>query len=163
MRRRITPAEAEARFFGRVRMEGECWVWTALRNKAGYGIFEYAGRPIKSKLAHRWSYHTFVGPIPEGLQVHHECVNPSCVNPAHLRAVTAMENSYASMTATKKRAMRTHCKWGHEYTPENTYRDKKNRRYCRECHRTYQRNHWRQYRYGKEQPRVDHTETRKAS
>lgn len=34
----------------------------------------------------------------------------------------------------------THCKWGHEYTPENTYIQPSNgSRYCRECARQKQR------------------------
>ena len=38
---------------------------------------------------------------------------------------------------------KTHCKWGHEYTPENTRPNGKNGRGCRRCHadRQYARNH----------------------
>lgn len=32
-------------------------------------------------------------------------------------------------------ASRTHCKRGHEFTPENTYLTKAGHRVCRECHR----------------------------
>ncbi len=34
----------------------------------------------------------YVGPIPDGYQIDHICANERCVNPAHLAAVTALEN-----------------------------------------------------------------------
>jgi len=39
-------------------------------------------------------------------------------------------------TANRNRAEKTHCKHGHEFTPENTKVDVKGWRYCRTCHRT---------------------------
>lgn len=32
---------------------------------------------------------------------------------------------------------KTHCPQGHEYTPENTYIDNKNRRYCVACRKAH--------------------------
>jgi hypothetical protein len=34
---------------------------------------------------------------------------------------------------------KTHCNEGHEYTPENTYRNKKGHRTCLTCRRTWDR------------------------
>jgi DNA-binding XRE family transcriptional regulator len=42
--------------------------------------------------AHRVAYEFGVGPIPDGLFVLHECDNPKCCNPAHLRVGTQAEN-----------------------------------------------------------------------
>lgn len=70
---------------------GPCWIWTALVNRGtGYGQFyPQHGATVG---AHRYSYELANGPIPEGLQVHHECHTRRCVHPNHLRASTRAEN-----------------------------------------------------------------------
>ena len=62
-----------------------CWLWTGHLSKDGYG--KYAGGT-----AHRRVYELLVEPIPDGLHLHHKCINPRCVNPAHLEEVTYAEN-----------------------------------------------------------------------
>lgn len=67
-----------------------CWLWNRKRRKDGYGRKSIDhSREIP---AHRWVYEQYVGPIPEGLELDHLCVNPPCVNPDHLEPVTHSEN-----------------------------------------------------------------------
>jgi len=58
-----------------------CWIWTAAVNGSGYPNVSREGR---SWLAHRYLYHSQVGPIPEDCDVRHTCSNVMCVNPEHL-------------------------------------------------------------------------------
>jgi hypothetical protein len=67
------------------RPEGECWPWRGVRTMHGYGSVTLDGRAV---VAHRASYETFVGPIPEGLEIDHLCRVRECVNPEHLEPVT---------------------------------------------------------------------------
>ncbi|WP_338185886.1 HNH endonuclease signature motif containing protein [Jatrophihabitans sp.] len=83
----------EARFLQYVDQSGPCWTWTGVRHRTrGYGRFYVGGRGGRYVQAHRWSYEHFVGPIPDGLEIDHLCAVTSCVNPAHLEAVTPDEN-----------------------------------------------------------------------
>ena len=106
----------------RITQEG-CWQWIGHKFPNGYGSISVGGSP---RLAHPLSYEEFVGEIPDGLCIDHLCMNKACVNPRHLEPVTLKENT--------RRAMRTHCVNGHEFSEENTwmYRGK---RYCRTCRR----------------------------
>ena len=116
---------------------GPCWIWTAAINSHGYGQFMPILKPRKLVPAHRFAYETLVGPIPEGLESDHLCRNPACVNPAHLEFVTHKINcrrGTVGIVAGARMRSKTHCPYGHEYTPENTYLNK-GRRVCRACRR----------------------------
>lgn len=102
-----------------------CWNWKAARNDKGYGQFD-------REYAHRVSYEMFVGPIPEGLQIDHKCPNHSCINPSHLRPLTNRENGLIGEGICARNFRKSHCKNGHEFTPENT-KQYRNTRVCKIC------------------------------
>lgn len=115
-----------------------CLIWTGCNNGV-YGQLSHNGKTL---YAHRASYELHVGEIPQGFQVDHLCRRPRCIRPLHLDAVTPQVNVLRSQfTMAYKWSIRTHCKAGHEYAPENTAwvrsrsRDDKVYRSCKECRR----------------------------
>lgn len=121
------------RFWSKVRIpedRSSCWEFTAGKNKGGYGVFYVKKKPI---YAHRFSY-ALAKPIDEGLVVMHSCDNRKCVNPKHLSQGTYGDN-LRDMTSKGRnfQSKKTHCKNGHEFTPENTLPRKDGVRRCKAC------------------------------
>lgn len=110
---------------------GPCWEWTAAKSK-GYGRVWHNGRWLR---AHRVIYELLVRPVPEALQLDHQCRNRGCGNPRHQKPVTGAVNNARSESASAQNARRTHCRRGHEFTPENTRNRQGSRkeRTCRAC------------------------------
>ncbi len=104
-----------------------CWEWTGAIQSSGYGSF---GVNKSGRLAHRLSYESMRGPIPEGLQIDHLCKNKVCVNPWHLEPVTHQENQ-----ARTDRATKTHCKHGHPLSGANLGKTGRGYRRCMTCNR----------------------------
>lgn len=69
--------------------ESDCILWAGAKKKEGYGMIAVNGKPYS---AHRYAWERVNGPIPDGLQADHRCLNPPCVNVAHLRLVTGAQN-----------------------------------------------------------------------
>lgn len=109
-----------------------CWLWTGAVLPRGYGTIGVGGAAGGHEYAHRVSFALRGGDLRQGLHIHHLCNNPSCVNPDHLRQVTARENILASDGPSARCARKTHCDKGHPLSGANLYRWK-HRRYCRAC------------------------------
>ncbi|WP_345761703.1 HNH endonuclease signature motif containing protein [Diaminobutyricibacter sp. McL0608] len=87
-----------------VHEESGCLLWTGALDRDGYGLASLEGRTFR---AHRLSYETRVGPIPEGMQLDHTCERRDCIRPEHLEPVTNFENTvrrFLRQGATRERA-----------------------------------------------------------
>jgi hypothetical protein len=110
---------------------GPCWLWKGKPGSRGYGYFWY---DQKSRLAHRFVYEFFVGPIPEGLVIDHLCRVQMCVNPhGHLEPVTDRVNIERGTAPAARNMIATECFLGHPLDEENTYYDTRGDRGCRTC------------------------------
>jgi hypothetical protein len=88
----LTPHDV-ARFWSKVKDDGDCWIWTAAIVRK-YGMFRVkVDGKKKMKKAHRIAYELLEGPIPEGHGLDHTCHNEACVKPSHLRPVNAKQNA----------------------------------------------------------------------
>ena len=123
-----------------------CWLWLGFITNRGYANSKNRSFPGE-QLGHRLSYMYHVGPIPEGTEIDHLCRVCSCVNPAHLEAVTHAENQRRGHSFAATNHRKTHCLRGHEFTPDNTYisLSGRHKRRCKICelekqHAYYNRN-----------------------
>lgn len=79
-----------------------CWLWDLDVSGDGYGRFNYRSQSVA---AHRLAWSAVNGDIPPGMVVRHDCDQPLCVNPDHLRIGTHADNM-------ADRAKRGRGRWG---------------------------------------------------
>lgn len=117
-----------------------CWIWLGATGGEGRGgprgIFWFEG---KCHIAARIAWWIEKGKhLPDELMALHKCDNPMCVNVSHLFPGTQSDNIQDCHAKGRNKGGRDKytplCKFGHEYTPENTYVNACNgQRVCKEC------------------------------
>lgn len=117
-----------------------CWDWQKhcdhFRNmkpgQRGYPTASYRNKRVR---LNRKMLELRIGrTLKPGMQACHRCDYPPCINPDHLYEATNQQNH---LDGGKRKRMqgqlKTHCKSGHEFTPENTYWSKRGVSHCRNC------------------------------
>lgn len=103
--------------------------------KSGH-LFVRLGRAAHCTV-HALVLEAFVGPRPSGLEGCHNNGDPSDNNVSNLRWDSRSSNLRDAVRhGTHPMSSKTHCKNGHEFTPENTVTTARQRR-CRACRRIY--------------------------
>jgi len=87
---RCRKMDIEARFLRYVNKTNDCWLWAGHVDAKGYGRFTISSG---TERAHRVAFTLWVGPIPSGSDVHHECERHNCVRPDHLRALAPADHA----------------------------------------------------------------------
>lgn len=108
-----------------------CWIWQAGKDSAGYGSVRDGTRIRK---AHAVYWERANGPVPNGMELHHLCRVPCCVNPDHLKPLTRAEHG---KTRVGLKPQKTICKHGH--TGDDISYRKNGQINCRECSKEHKR------------------------
>lgn len=107
-----------------------CWIWLgpgwykrkSPGNRYGYIQVRISVGVWKTIGTHKAMWRAMHGAPDKGMCVCHKCDNPRCCNPEHLWLGTHLQNMADCRAKNRYHyANLTHCKHGHEFTPENTY------------------------------------------
>jgi 5-methylcytosine-specific restriction endonuclease McrA len=106
---------------------GPCWTWTAFTYE-GRSQFNQGDKLVAPR---RWAWINANGPLVDPkLVILSRCRNSLCVRPSH-----AFPGSAAAKGRNSAWGQQTHCKAGHEFTPDNTRVKSNGHRQCRVCRR----------------------------
>lgn len=115
---------------------GPCWEWGGTRNESGYGLFHASREGYRNARAHRVMYELTYGQLDPGDVVRHDCDNPPCVNPAHLRSGSGWANSNDMVTRQRSGHLYEkygdRCRNGHDMTLPGAFQVRVNKRNGRE-------------------------------
>ena len=114
-----------------------CILWKGALDGKGYGAVTINGKTIG---IHRVAFYLFNAYMPNTCR--HTCGTRRCINPDHLIDGTRGDNNRDTVLQGRNvNAAKTHCRYGHEYTEENTYRvpSDPSKRFCATCRRLRQR------------------------
>lgn len=115
-------------FLNKVTECGDCWYWTGASN----GRYGRVRSPKYNRVvfAHRLAWEWANGPIADGLVIDHVgCNQTHCVNPAHMRVCTPLENWERSDNPAMLNKKKTRCWRGHEFDKVNS----RGERQCSKC------------------------------
>ena len=123
------------RFLSKIQATSDCWKWLGYKDSKGYGGFFLNG---KMRRAHRVSFEIFKEKIIGENVIMHECDNPECVNPEHLKQGLQFDNMMDAHDRNRFHAQgQIHCKRGHELKGDNliVYKNSNGRpaRHCIAC------------------------------
>lgn len=111
------------------------------RDTSGYlKVDLYRKGQVPTHYVHRLVLEAFRGTCPPGHEACHWDDDPTNNRLSNLRWGTSSANTLDMVrNGNHNMARKTECKWGHEYTVENTYAHPDGSRECRECRRAQRR------------------------